>query len=80
MTTLDSIKSNHLSLTCSCGHHCLLPVEYLLQTLPADTPVKAVLGMSRCTNCGAKGQATHRIIYVGGSWEALDGNRQPSMK
>ena len=50
---------------------------------PRVSAVRAVLGISRCTKCGARGGKLHTgssIFFGGGSWEASEGNRQSVMK
>lgn len=74
MTTLGTIRANHLSLTCrSCGHNALLEVAGLLERLPPDTTVQQVLQKARCNRCKVKSNSDCQIIFVGGSLEALKG-------
>jgi len=76
MTTLASIRTNHLSLECPCGHQELIPVSYLLETLDGQTDVTTVVKNARCSLCKSKGLATFRIVFVGGSFVAMEGARQ----
>ena len=76
MTTLGTIRANHLSLTCrSCGHNALLEVAVLLERLPPDTKVQQVLQKARCSHCKVKSNSDCQIIFVGGSLEALKGGK-----
>jgi len=43
MTTLGTIRPNHLSLTCkACGHNALVAVAGLLDTIPPVTAAQQV--------------------------------------
>lgn len=76
MTTLGTIRANHLSLTCqSCGHNALLEVAGLLERLSPETTVQQVLQKARCNRCKVKSNSDCQIIFVGGSLEALKGSK-----
>lgn len=76
MTTLGTIQSNHLSLTCrACGHNALLEVAGLLNAIPPDTTVQQVRQQARCSRCKVKGMNDCQIIFVGGSLNALKGSK-----
>lgn len=74
MTRLASITNNHLALSCDlCGHSALLPVTAAIEAFGLDATVQHVASRARCSRCKAKGQNTFRIVFVGGSGEALLG-------
>lgn len=76
MTRLASISNNHLSVTCDqCNHTALLPVTSLIEVFGREASVPHVVKRARCSECGAKGRNTFRIVYVGGSGEAILGAR-----
>ena len=76
VTTLGTIQSNHLSLTCgACGHNALVALAGLLETLPPDTTVHQVVERARCSRCKRKGFTEMRIVYVGASHVALEATR-----
>jgi hypothetical protein len=76
MTTLGTIQSNHLSLTCrACGHNALVAVAGLLNTIPPDTTVQQVRQQARCSRCKVKGMNDCQTIFVGGSLQALKGSQ-----
>ena len=77
MTLLRSKSSNHLALTCKrCRHTGLVVVADLLNKLPQDTNVHDVVKKARCSECGSKAINDFRILYVGASFDALQGGRQ----
>lgn len=77
MTELASISNNHLALECSlCGHNSQIAVADLLPRVGRDCTVQEVVRNARCTNCRVKGQATFRIVFFGGSGDAMLGARQ----
>ena len=76
MTTLGTIRANHLSLTCkACGHNALVAVAGLLNSIPPDTTVQQVRQQARCSHCKVKGMNDCQIIFVGNSLEALKGSK-----
>ncbi len=76
MTRLASITNNHLALTCDlCGHSAHMPVKALIEAFGMDMDARDAARRARCTRCRVKGQNTFRIIYVGGSGEAMLGAR-----
>ena len=76
MTRLASITNNHLGLKCEmCGHSSLLPVKVLIDRLGRETNVHDAVERLRCSSCGAQGKASFVITYVGGSGDALLGDR-----
>ena len=76
VTTLGTIQSNHLSLTCgACGHNALVAVAGLLNAMPPDTTVQQVRQQARCSRCKVKGMNDCQIIFVGNSLEALKGSK-----
>lgn len=54
----------------------MVAVADLLNTLPQDTNVHDVVKKARCSKCGAKTINDFRIVYVGSSFDALEGGRQ----
>lgn len=77
MTLLRSISRNHLALTCKrCNHTGMVAVADLLNKLPQDTNVHDVVQKASCSGCGAKALSDFRILYVGSSFDALEGGRQ----
>lgn len=78
MTQLGDIPRHHIALMCeACGHHGhpLLAVSWLIEKLGPDITVHDVASRARCSNCRAKGRSSLRIVYVGGSGEAMQGAR-----
>jgi hypothetical protein len=72
VTTLGTIRPNHLSLICTaCGHNALVAVAGLLEKLPPDMTVQQVRQQARCSNYKVKGRNDCQIIFVGGSHVAL---------
>lgn len=64
MTKLETIRNNHISLSCICGHSRLIAIKELLDTLPSDTTIHQVAGNARCSACGRKGDIDFRLHYV----------------
>ena len=76
MTRLACIRSNHLPLICSiCGHCALVPVSTAIEALNGTETVQNVVKHARCSQCLVKGTGLYQIVYVGESWDALEGAR-----
>jgi hypothetical protein len=73
MTKLGSISNNHLAVMCQCGHSANLPVVDLIARYGREKSVSELTRKFRCGECGARGQNTFRIIFIGGSGEAMLG-------
>ena len=73
MTKLGSISNNHLAAMWQCGHSANLAVVDLIARYGKKKSVSELTRKFRCGKCGARGQNTYRIIYVGGSGEAMLG-------
>ena len=72
MTQLQTIKHNHISLECACGHGSLVSVAKLLQKLKPETTIFHVVDNARCRSCGRKGAKDFRLHYVCKSKDDLD--------
>jgi hypothetical protein len=76
VTRLASVRTNHLSLTCSvCGHSALLPVSAAIDVFGETETVQHIVKRARCSRCRVKGAGLFQIVYVGQGWDALDGAR-----
>lgn len=76
MTQLASITNNHLALTCNlCGHSAHVAVSALIRVFGKDMDARDAAKRAQCNRCRVKGQNTFRIIYVGGSPDAMLGAR-----
>jgi hypothetical protein len=76
MSRLGSITNNHLALECSlCGHTAQVAVVDLISALGRECSVQDAARKARCSRCHAKGHATFRIIFIGGSGDAMLGSR-----
>ena len=73
MTQLQTISNNHLSFECKCGHAPNVPVTQLMERYGKEITVKEVVKKARCSNCGQKNNFEFRIIYIGGSYDAMLG-------
>jgi len=73
MTKLASISHNHIAVFCQCGHSANLPVADLIARYGTEKSVSELTRKFRCGKCGARGQNTFRIIFIGGSGEAMLG-------
>ena len=79
MTQLQHITMNHLSFECkSCGHSPLVPVQDMIKLYGAETTVDHVRAKARCSACGQK-TFEFRIVYCGGSYDALIGAANTKM-
>ena len=74
-TLLASVRSNHLAVTCNCGHSALISIGELAAQYPA-LRICDVLERLRCTSCKAKGGLDARIVYRGESDIAMLGAAQ----
>jgi len=76
MTRLASITNNHLALSCDlCGHSAMMPVTALIEVFGREATVQHAAKRARCSRCKVRGQNTFRIVFVGGSGEAMLGAR-----
>ena len=73
MTKLASISNNHIAIQCQCGHAANISVAHLIARYGTEMSVHEVSQKFRCGKCGARVQNSHRIIFVGGSGEAILG-------
>ena len=64
MTALRTIKNNHMSLFCACGHSSMVAVKELLKTLKPETTIYQVADRARCTRCGQKSYKDFRLHFV----------------
>ena len=79
MTQLKHITMNHLSFECkACGHSPLIPVQDMINQYGGKTTVDAVRAKARCSSCGQK-TFEFRIVYRGGSYDALMGAANTKM-
>ena len=58
---------------CKCGHAPNVPVTQLMERYGKEITVKEVMNKARCSNCGQKNNFEFRIIYIGGSYDAMLG-------
>ena len=72
MIKLSSISQNHLVLNCWCGHTGKISVSHLLEIYGGDLIVDAIERAARCSRCGGKTVKSLQIIYIGGSYEAIE--------
>ena len=75
MTELQSISNNHVSFECACGHSAKMPVSLFIEKYGKVAILNEVVKKARCTRCKTKGNAESRVIFVGGSGEAMFGTR-----
>ena len=75
MTELQSMSNNHISFDCACGHSAKMPVSLFIEKYGKNAILNDVVKKARCTRCKTKGNAESRIIFVGGSGEAMLGTR-----
>jgi RNase P subunit RPR2 len=74
MTRIASITNNHLALSCNrCGRSAQIPVTTLIAVFGSDVTIQDAARRAQCSRCHVKSQNTFRIIYVGGSGEAMLG-------
>ena len=73
MTRLASISNNHFSFECPCGHTALVPVAEFIKKFGLEARVDEVLAKARCSRCRMKNVAESRIVFVGGSGQAMLG-------
>ena len=73
MTRLASITYNHFSFECCCGHTSLVPVTAFIKKFGLEATVDEVVAKARCSKCRLKNMAESRIVFVGGSGEAMLG-------
>lgn len=74
-TCLDAIPDHALYLLCYCGHGSTVTVSKLLAAGHAGAFVQDIAARARCMNCLKRGAQEVRIVYIGGSSNALDGSR-----
>jgi len=73
MTWLVTITNNHISFECVCGHTSLVPVTALIEKFGREVELNEVVAKARCSHCRIKNQAESRIVFVGGSGQAMLG-------
>ena len=78
MTQLQHITMNHLSFECPYGHSPLIPVQDMIRLYGGETTVDHVRAKARCSCCGQK-TFQFRIVYCGGSYDALIGAANAKM-
>ena len=70
---------NHLSFECkSCGHALLVPATAMIERYGGEITVDAVRAKARCSLSGQK-TFEFRIVYRGGSYDALMGAANTEM-
>ena len=77
MIKLSSIHQNHLVLNCLCGHVGQISVQDLIDVYEGDVDVDAVERAAQCSRCRGKSIARVRIIYIGGSFDAMHSSHTP---
>jgi len=73
MTRLATITNNHISFECICGHTSLVPVIAFIEKFGREAELNDVVAKARCSHCRIKNQAESRIVFVGGSGQAMLG-------
>tara|TARA_B100000787_G_scaffold18308_1_gene12778 strand:+ start:505 stop:795 length:291 start_codon:yes stop_codon:yes gene_type:complete len=73
MTRLATITNNHISFECKCGHTSLIPVTAFIEKFGREAELNDVVTKARCSRCRIKNQAESRIVFVGGSGQAMLG-------
>ena len=71
MTRLASINNTHFSFECCCGHTSLVPVTAFIEKFGLEATVDEVVAKARCSKCRLKNMAKSRIVFVGGSGQAM---------
>ena len=71
MTRLATITNNHISFECKCGHTSLIPVTAFIEKFGREAEVNAVVAKTRCSRCRIKNNAESKIVFVGGSGQAM---------
>ena len=74
-TFLTSIPGHTLWVWCACGHSSGVRVAALLDLAQAPETVTQAIKAMRCSRCKARSIVDYRIIYEGGSWNAMKGTR-----
>lgn len=77
-TRLQTIPKHLIFVECGCGHKRPVPVPALISKWGDQISVAEVINRLRCTQCGMKQIREYRIIYEGGSRDALRGAEQGS--
>jgi len=75
-TKLGIIPKHDIYAEGQCGHGRSVSVASLIERLGEGATVAQAVEKMRCSQCGARQVKEFRIIYVGGSWEALRGAEQ----
>ena len=79
MIQLKHITMNHLSFEWqSCGNSSFVPVKEMIQRYGGETTVDDVRAKARCSLCGQR-LFEFRIVYCGGSYDALIGAANAKM-
>jgi hypothetical protein len=73
MTRLASITNNHISFECKCGHTSLIPVTAFIEKFGREAELNVVVQKAQCSHCRIKNNAESRIVFVGGSGQAMLG-------
>jgi hypothetical protein len=73
MTRLATITNNHISFECKCGHTSLIPVTAFIAKFGQEAELNEVVTKARCSRCRIKNNAESRIVFVGGSGQAMLG-------
>ena len=67
-----------LKLECSCGHSPLIPVQDMIVLYGGETTVDHVRAKAQCSSCRQR-TFKFRIVYRGGSYDALIGAANAKM-
>ena len=79
MTQLQHITMNHLSFECPCGHSPLIPVQDMIEALRWRNNSRSRQSQRHDVHlCGQK-TFEFRIVYRGGSYDALIGAANTEM-
>ena len=70
-TRLASITNNHFNFECCCGYTSLVSVTAFIKKFGLEAIVNEVVAKARFSKCRLKNMAESRIVFVGGSGQAV---------
>ena len=73
VTSLVTITNNRISSECKCGHPSLIPVTAFIKKFEREVELNAVVAKSPVQPLLNKNNAGSRIVFVGGSGQAMVG-------
>jgi hypothetical protein len=75
-TQLSVIPTHQLWLECACGHTGPVNVATIIAKFGDHITVDDAIERLRCSHCRTKRIQESRIVYAGGSWDAMKGAEQ----